>query len=232
MREHRDDSARFTRRAADRRRIHEVKLRTPEHVDKQLARRILDGDEQAFEEFFESNAPALYRFILSRVGNRDAHHVEELTQTTLLKSVSRLETYRGEASLFTWMCALSRGEFADFRKRRRREPWLVEFDEQQGAANAATAGSIDNPDEAFGRKELASEVHAVLDDLPPPYGEVLEWKYIDGLSASEIAGRLGLSTKAAESALSRAREAFRTLFTRRSRPRDSRGLGFGARRSR
>ena len=52
-------------------------------------------------------------------------------------------------------------------------------------------------------------VEATLDSLPGRYGEVLEWKYIDGLSVTEIAARLGVGAKAAESLLTRAREAFR-----------------------
>ena len=52
-------------------------------------------------------------------------------------------------------------------------------------------------------------VEATLDSLPGRYGEVLEWKYIDGLSVAEIASRLDVGAKAAESLLTRAREAFR-----------------------
>lgn len=52
-------------------------------------------------------------------------------------------------------------------------------------------------------------VEATLDSLPGHYGEILEWKYLDGLTVAEIAGRLGLGVKAAESLLTRAREAFR-----------------------
>ena len=42
---------------------------------------------------------------------------------------------------------------------------------------------------------------------------MLEWKYIDSLSVNEIASRLGTTTKAAESLLTRARNAFREAFT-------------------
>ncbi len=52
-------------------------------------------------------------------------------------------------------------------------------------------------------------MEATLDALPGRYGEALEWKYIDGLSVREIAERLTLSEKAAESVLTRARESFR-----------------------
>jgi DNA-directed RNA polymerase specialized sigma24 family protein len=49
----------------------------------------------------------------------------------------------------------------------------------------------------------------VLDHLPPHYGSVLEWKYIDELPVQEIADRLGMRLRAAESLLARARRAFR-----------------------
>jgi len=53
----------------------------------------------------------------------------------------------------------------------------------------------------------------VLDYLPAHYGSALEWKYLDDLSVREIAARLGMGEKAAESLLTRARRAFRDAFT-------------------
>ena len=55
-------------------------------------------------------------------------------------------------------------------------------------------------------------VWAVLDHLPVRYGNALQWKYIQGLSVREIASLLGASPKAAESVLTRARQAFRDGF--------------------
>ena len=52
----------------------------------------------------------------------------------------------------------------------------------------------------------------VLDHLPLRYGNALEWKYLKGKSVRQIAMRLGLSPKAAESLLGRARSAFRDGF--------------------
>jgi DNA-directed RNA polymerase specialized sigma24 family protein len=51
-----------------------------------------------------------------------------------------------------------------------------------------------------------------LDGIPGHYAQALEWKYLDRLSVQEIAGRLGVQTKAAESLLTRARQAFRAGY--------------------
>ena len=50
---------------------------------------------------------------------------------------------------------------------------------------------------------------AVLDRLPSRYGDVLEWKYIEGRSVEEIGVLLGVGQAAAQSLLARARVAFR-----------------------
>ena len=52
-------------------------------------------------------------------------------------------------------------------------------------------------------------IQATLDYLPSHYGNVLEWKYIEDNSVAEIAARLDIAPKAAESLLTRARKAFR-----------------------
>ncbi|MNC95208.1 RNA polymerase sigma factor [compost metagenome] len=55
-------------------------------------------------------------------------------------------------------------------------------------------------------------MRVVLDYLPRRYGQVLEWKYIEGRSVKEIAEFMGIAPKAAESTLTRARDAFREGF--------------------
>jgi DNA-directed RNA polymerase specialized sigma24 family protein len=63
------------------------------------------------------------------------------------------------------------------------------------------------------REQVHRIVEATLDALPGRYGDALEWKYIDGLSVQEIADRLRVGPKAAESLLTRARESFRDAIS-------------------
>ena len=166
-----------------------------------------------FEEFFAGYFPRLYRFALGRVGgNEDL--AEEITQATLIRAINKLHTYRGEAALFTWLCTLSRREIAAWVDRTGRvvEVPLVDDHLPTRAALEALATLSGDPDTELRRKELSELVQATLDHLPGRYGDALEWRYIEGQSVGEIADRLRLSYKAAESVLSRARRAFREGF--------------------
>jgi len=184
--------------------------------DRALVRRLLAGEERAFGEFFDKYSPVLYRFARSRMA-RDADRTEEIVQSTMCKAITKLDTYRGEAALFTWLCTFCRHEISAFYKRMKRQPATVELAEDSVEIRAALeslwAVAGQGPEESVRRKEVTRLVHLTLDRLPGHYSEALEWKYVDGLSVQEISVRLGLTPKAAESILTRARVAFREAFS-------------------
>lgn len=171
-------------------------------ADLQLVERMLAGDERAFETFGERYFQALYRFTSARLqGDRDL--TREIVQTAIAKALSRLETYRGEASLLTWLCACCRNEILMCFRSRRSAPAAVELEDGRDPHD---------PEIALLGKERAHRVHMALDGIPDHYARALEWKYLDRLSVLEIAERMGVQPKAAESLLTRARQAFRTTY--------------------
>jgi RNA polymerase sigma-70 factor, ECF subfamily len=182
-----------------------------EHDDTRLVRRLLNRDEAAFEEFFEAMYPALYRFALARLdGRREA--AEDVAQTTLYRAIGKLKTYRGEASLLTWLCTFCRHEIYAYAKAHRHVTKVVPIDdapEIRAALESLHAVESTDPHVALDRQQQASLIQRVLDQLPSHYGSALEWKYIEELSVQEIAARLGIRLSAAESLLARARRAFR-----------------------
>jgi RNA polymerase sigma-70 factor (ECF subfamily) len=179
-----------------------------------LVKRMLAGQESAFEEFFGDHFPPLYRFALTRV--RDADAAEEVVQAALCRALGRLETYRGEAALSTWLFTFCRHEIAAHYERQARRPAHVDLIEDlpevRAAIESLAADAVGDPESRLQREELGRLVQVALDQLPRRYGDALEWKYIDGLSVREIGERLCVSAKAAESLLTRARVAFRDGF--------------------
>jgi RNA polymerase sigma-70 factor, ECF subfamily len=183
--------------------------------DVALARRVIAGDEAAFDEFFTVYFPRLYRFALARLGgNEDAS--EEVVQRVLIRAIDRLHTYKGEAALLTWLCTFCRreiGRWCEHEGRVREVSFSDDRPEMRAALEVLASLEANDPDSELQRRELSRIVQLTLDHLPGRYGDVLEWKYIQGLSVDEIADRLGVGYKAAESVLTRARAAFRDGFS-------------------
>jgi RNA polymerase sigma-70 factor (ECF subfamily) len=183
--------------------------------DRVLVEKLLARDERAFAEFFDIYAPRLFRFVMRRAGDPDV--AEDITQTTLIAAVTKLKTWRGEASLFTWLCTISRRQLLDHWRKTARQPELRPLDDDpdvRAALESLASGGDgpDAPDTALDGRRLAERVRITLDYLPDRYGDVLEWKYLQGLSVNEIAERLSSTPKAVESTLTRARQAFREGF--------------------
>jgi RNA polymerase sigma-70 factor (ECF subfamily) len=182
--------------------------------ERALVRGMLAGNERAFEEFSDAYIPALYRFASSRL-NHDRELTCDIVQTTMVKAITKLATFRGEAALMTWLCACCKSEIAaHFRRGRKRSAEVEWTDDVEPSASPLRRNAPDGPEDSFLRDEVAGLVHAALDLLPPRYGQVLEWKYIDELPVKEIADRTKLRMKAAESLLTRARSSFRETFAR------------------
>jgi RNA polymerase sigma-70 factor, ECF subfamily len=180
--------------------------------DRTLVTQMLAGREDAFAEFFDVYFPRLYRFALARVGNEDG--AEEIAQATMIQAMRKVGSWRGEAALFTWLCTLCRHEISSYCQRFNRPEVVVLDDAPEIRARLeALAADADTPHGALERRELQRFVQLTLDYLPSRYGDVLEWKYINGLSVREIAERLNASAKSVESLLTRARLAFRDGFT-------------------
>lgn len=183
--------------------------------DKALVRRLLDGEEMAFRQFFDGVFPRLYRFALRRTeGDHDA--AEEIAQKTLIKAMRKLHTFRGEAAMFTWLCAICRRELSAWRVAHGRQVrMMLSGDAPEVRSQLASLASVaaEQPDEVFDRGETARLVQVALDLLPGSYSDVLEWKYIYGLTVAEISERTSTGPKAVESLLGRARRSFRQVFS-------------------
>ena len=183
--------------------------------DRRLAGQVAGGDQAAFDAFFREYFPRLFRFTLTRVDN-DPELAEEIVQRTMCIVVRKMSSYRGEALLFSWLCQICRNEMNSvFRQRGIESPPEVPIEDHPAVQAALESiGASDFRPEAMQRKdEIAAFVRATLEHLPARYATALEMKYINGNSVAEIAERLGIGEKAAESVLSRARKAFKEGFS-------------------
>ena len=144
----------------------------------------------------------------------DEQAVEDIVQETLVKAISNLHGYRGEALLYTWLCGICRNQISDwYRKNAKQLEKDVSIDEDPNILAAIESLGISLQDSMSERLALKDMVTLALDHLPERYGLILEMKYLEGLSVREISERLGSGQLATQSLLSRARRtAFKAGF--------------------
>ena len=184
--------------------------------DKRLVKQLLDGDVRAFDRFFDENFSRLYRFALTRLSD-DPDAAREVAQITLSHAIQKLNSYRAESALFTWLCAICRNQTSDWlaRQGRYREHIVLteDFPDVQGAVDSCSAPEQMSPERHYKRVEMLRLIQVALDKLPPKYGDVLEWKYIEGYSTREISKRLDIGAEATQSLLARAKRAFADVYS-------------------
>ncbi len=181
--------------------------------DRRLVRRMLAGDERAYQAFVDEYFPKLYRYAFHRL--REHQMVEDVIQEALAKAARRIETFRGESTLLTWLTRICRHEISRLLSRNERyEDTMLPY--LNDDILCAVVESIESthqyePDALCQRNELVSLIQFALDQLPEHYALALEMKYIEGRSSREIAACLEIGDDAAQSLLARARQAFREV---------------------
>lgn len=158
------------------------------------------------QEIYLKYQVRLRKFIAQKIANEQ--DIEEILQESLIAAVDCLPLYSGKSTLFTWICGIARHEIADYYRKKKIKtflfshlPWLEEL------ANEALG-----PEQVFMRRELENKVRATLSQLSEGYAEILRLKYYQGLTVAQIAEKLNETTKAIESRLTRARQAFAQVY--------------------
>jgi RNA polymerase sigma-70 factor (ECF subfamily) len=184
--------------------------------------RALRGDSGAVKMLVEDALQPLYSFCLYRVG-RNRALCEEVVQETLVRALRELDRYdpaRAGDNIFPWLTGLARNEVSRVLSKEKSAVSLEALWQRMDQELLALYARLDL--EPFGadvleREETRELVNTTMSQLPPHYREALEAKYVTGKSVRDLAALHDISEKAAESLLTRARQAFRVAFLALSR---------------
>ena len=134
-------------------------------------------DQREFEAVYRRYFDPVYRYALSLT--RDASQAEELTQRTFFKALENIDRFRGESTVYSWLCAIARNAFLSDRRKMAPEP-LEELPER--------ANDSAGPEEQTLEREETIRLHRALHALPEPYREVFTLRVFAQLSFREIGG--------------------------------------------
>ena len=166
--------------------------------DRLLVNRALSGDRAAERSIYDQHVRPIFGLVYRMAG--DEHLAEDFTQETFVRAFQRLDQYRGEAALGTWLRAIAVSVALNgLRKVKRLREREYELDEgMTGSSRAARS----EPD-------LKEKLTRAVDGLPERYRTVFVMHDIEGYKHREIAEMLGIPAGTSKAQLSRARRRLR-----------------------
>jgi RNA polymerase sigma-70 factor (ECF subfamily) len=176
-------------------------------TDEDLAARFQQGDVEAFESLVERYHRPLYHFAYRLLGR--AEDAEDATQDTLVQVYGALPRARLDMPLKPWIYRIARNRCLDMLKRKRPLLFstLTEPDDEATLADVAATEPL--PEELAERADLQRLLTQAIDDLAPPYREVVALRYTGDLAFGEIAAVLGMPENTVKTRFQRAKAALR-----------------------
>jgi RNA polymerase sigma-70 factor, ECF subfamily len=173
-----------------------------------LVERCRHGELGAFEELYRAQAGRLYSLAWRMVGNPvDA---EDLVQEIFLSAHRKLDSFRGDAAIGTWLYRLAMNQILDhLRSRAARAGQVTDGIEDASAIEDAMAHKLDAA--AIARVDL----ERAIAQLPEGCRAAFVLHDIEGLEHREVADVLGVAEGTSKSQVHKARLRLRALLGRK-----------------
>jgi len=163
-----------------------------------------------FNELYKKFSAPLFKFVAKRLG-RDQYAIEEVFEETVVAGWRGFRTFRHKSSYFTWLCRIALNKISDY------------YRDQIDEGSRIVVPLIDSltyidrnslsPEESLTLKELRGSVNNCLNLLPREKRQLLWFRYWKDYSYEQIGKILGISERAVEGRLYRAREKFEKVWT-------------------
>ncbi len=164
-------------------------------TDLELVREIQAGRTDLFAELVERNQSRVYAVAYGILGDRQA--ARDIAQEAFVVAFRRLETFRGESQLWSWLYTVTRRLALHELKRVHRRPDLT-LDEPLGREGDGVTrlemieSDTEGAEQRAERGDVARLVHDALETLGAKHREILVLRHFEDLSYKEIAERLGI----------------------------------------
>jgi RNA polymerase sigma-70 factor (ECF subfamily) len=180
--------------------------------DSQLILRLRSHDEAAMRELADRYGSKIFQLAMRHMKNRE--DAEEVTQDVLIKVYRKIDAFRGDSALSSWIyritfnTAMSRLRSGRLERTAARERDRAEAAERANGERTAPRAVTDwsnLPDDQLLRAQLRDAVEAAIAELPEIYRAPVVLRDIQGLSTEEASSRLRVKNQTLKSRLHRGR---------------------------
>ena len=187
-------------------------------IDRELIRRLQMGDEEAVKELADRYRHRIFQMAMRHLRNRE--DAEEVAQDVLMKVFRKIDKFRGDAALSSWIYRITFNT-AMSRLRTHRAERAAEAERARAAAAQAGTDTVEvrtvrqtadwskMPDEELLRQQLREAVATALPRLPEIYRIPVVLRDIEGLTTEEASNRLHVKDQTLKSRLHRGRVMLR-----------------------
>ena len=165
--------------------------------DASLVHAVQAGDHNAYTELYRRHVDDVRRLCTRRLG--DSAGAEEAAQAAFVRAFERIDQCAGEARFGPWVQVIAHRLCIDLRRAEARtEPKSHPLGDERPVGRGG-------PEEELLRQELVDRLNCALAALPARQREVMIARHLEGKGPAEIASSLGLTLRAVDSLLLRAR---------------------------
>ena len=180
--------------------------------ERQLIARLQTGDGAAVRELADRYGSRIFQLAMRYMKNRE--DAEEVTQDVLMKVYRKVDAFRGDAALSSWiyritfntaMSRLRSTRVARAAEQERERSLAAEVNGERSRVPRQPADWTRMPDETLLRAQLREAVARAIAELPEIYRAPVVLRDIEGLSTEEASLRLNLKDQTLKSRLHRGR---------------------------
>jgi RNA polymerase sigma-70 factor (ECF subfamily) len=172
------------------------------------------GERDAFRAIMKRGNQRLFRVARAIVG--DDSGAEDVVQDAYLRAFAHLDSFRGEASVLTWLTRITINEANQHVRRRRPVVGLEAIEAEQASGGDVimfpNSDAALTPEADAARAQVRRIIEAAIDDLPEAFRLVFILRDIEDCSAAEAADSLGVREETVKTRLHRARRLLRTAL--------------------
>ena len=174
----------------------------PRLIDRQLVHRCLAGEPQAERALYDAHVERIYRLVHRMAG--DADLAADFTQETFIRAFDRLDQFRGDSSLATWLHTIAVSVALNgMRSVKRLRARTDNIDETPDLAARQPGFTAD----------LKARLHSAIDALSEKLRPVFVMHDVEGYTHEEIAGSLGIPVGTSKARLFDARAKLRIALS-------------------
>jgi RNA polymerase sigma-70 factor, ECF subfamily len=176
----------------------------------ELIQEIKKGNKNAFKDFVDTHKKFVINICYKFVNNID--DANDIAQEVFIETYRTIDKFRGDSKISTWLYRISTNRSLNFLRDNKKYYSSESYSRDTGYIDNVSSDSSSDPEQNIINNEKAEILDKAINSLPDKQKAAFILNKKDDLTTAEISIILGLSAKAVESLIIRAKKNLQKLL--------------------